>query len=318
MKDVMDEKYKKEYETLIRYIESDYPESLDGRFAGMVVNSNRVLFANSPEGIKVKWIILEDNALNVNIRVDPGIRIDTPVHLCFGILNKIGKQKINMDIEVGKDSVVKFVSHCIFPNSVDISHLMDARIHLHPGARMEYHEVHIHGKSGHITLVPSGKVRVDAGAEFKSYFTLKSGIAGDVDIDYEISIYDDAVCFLESKIHGREKDKIKIKESVFLKGNNSKGIIKTRVVLRDYSFGDITGEIIGEGDNSKGHVDCMEVVFDNAVAKASPIVFAKNPKSKVTHEAAIGSIDRKQLITLMARGLSEEEAIDIIVGGLLR
>ena len=41
-------------------------------------------------------------------------------------------------------------------------------------------------------------------------------------------------------------------------------------------------------------------------------------KAKVTHEAAIGSIDSKQLNTLMARGLTEAEAIDIIVKGLLK
>lgn len=43
----------------------------------------------------------------------------------------------------------------------------------------------------------------------------------------------------------------------------------------------------------------------------------------VTHEAAIGSIDRKQMETLMAKGLDEDEAVgydiyDIIVRGILR
>lgn len=37
----------------------------------------------------------------------------------------------------------------------------------------------------------------------------------------------------------------------------------------------------------------------------------------MTHEAAIGSVDRHQLETLMAHGLSPEEAVDTIVGGLL-
>jgi hypothetical protein len=41
-------------------------------------------------------------------------------------------------------------------------------------------------------------------------------------------------------------------------------------------------------------------------------------QAKVTHEAAIGSIDKKQMQTLMARGLDEEEAVKIIVRGILR
>ncbi|HPB48623.1 MAG TPA: SufD family Fe-S cluster assembly protein, partial [Exilispira sp.] len=42
------------------------------------------------------------------------------------------------------------------------------------------------------------------------------------------------------------------------------------------------------------------------------------PKAQVTHEAAIGSVDSKQLETLMSRGLSEDEAVDLIVSGLLK
>ena len=38
----------------------------------------------------------------------------------------------------------------------------------------------------------------------------------------------------------------------------------------------------------------------------------------ITHEAAIGSIDKKQVETLMARGLDESEAVDVIVRGILR
>jgi uncharacterized protein len=43
-----------------------------------------------------------------------------------------------------------------------------------------------------------------------------------------------------------------------------------------------------------------------------------HPEAKVTHEAAIGSVDRQQMETLMARGLSPEEAVHRIVAGMLR
>ena len=62
----------------------------------------------------------------------------------------------------------------------------------------------------------------------------------------------------------------------------------------------------------------MEIVKDKAVATAIPIVKVRNPLAKVTHEAAIGSVDKKQLETLMAHGLTPEEAVDVIVKGILR
>jgi Fe-S cluster assembly scaffold protein SufB len=37
----------------------------------------------------------------------------------------------------------------------------------------------------------------------------------------------------------------------------------------------------------------------------------------LTHEAAIRSVDKKQVETLMARGLTEEKAVDVVVKGML-
>ena len=90
------------------------------------------------------------------------------------------------------------------------------------------------------------------------------------------------------------------------------------MALRDKARSEVIGKTVGIGANSRGHVDCTEIIMDEAEAIASPVVMAKNPKAKVTQEAAIGSVDKKQLLTLLSRGLSEEEAIDVIVSGLLK
>ena len=55
-----------------------------------------------------------------------------------------------------------------------------------------------------------------------------------------------------------------------------------------------------------------------AIARAVPLVSVSDQQAKVTHEAAIGSIDKKQMDTLMARGLSPDEAVDVIVAGILK
>ena len=49
-----------------------------------------------------------------------------------------------------------------------------------------------------------------------------------------------------------------------------------------------------------------------------PRLLVIDDRAKLTHEAAIGSVDRKQVETLMARGLTEEEAVDVVVRGILR
>jgi Fe-S cluster assembly scaffold protein SufB len=62
----------------------------------------------------------------------------------------------------------------------------------------------------------------------------------------------------------------------------------------------------------------MEVVQGHAQASAIPIVRVVHPEAKVTHEAAIGSVDKKELETLMSRGLTSEQAVELIVSGILR
>jgi Fe-S cluster assembly scaffold protein SufB len=91
------------------------------------------------------------------------------------------------------------------------------------------------------------------------------------------------------------------------------------VVLSDKARAEVRGETYGNAPYARGHVDCIELVNGTeAVATAIPIVSVTNGKAKVTHEAAIGSIDRKQVETLMARGLDEDRAVDVIVKGILR
>jgi Fe-S cluster assembly scaffold protein SufB len=65
-------------------------------------------------------------------------------------------------------------------------------------------------------------------------------------------------------------------------------------------------------------MDCMEIVKDRARAQSIPIVKVSHPLAKITHEAAIGTVDKKQMETLMAHGLSPEKAVDVIVSSMLR
>jgi Fe-S cluster assembly scaffold protein SufB len=123
---------------------------------------------------------------------------------------------------------------------------------------------------------------------------------------------------LTAKVFGHADDRISIKEEVILSGENARGLIKTRVALEDEATAEITGITEGNAPGARGHVDCMEIVKDNAIARAIPIVSVRNPLAKVTHEAAIGSVDRKQLETLMAHGLTPDEAVEMIVKGILR
>lgn len=87
--------------------------------------------------------------------------------------------------------------------------------------------------------------------------------------------------------------------------------------VRGTSKADVYNKIVAKEAHVKGHVDCTEVLKDDGVVSAYPDVEVRNPKARVTHEAKLGGVDDKQLETLMSKGLSEEEAEEIIIEGLL-
>jgi len=196
---------------------------------------------------------------------------------------------------------------------------MDADIEIGNNAKFDYKETHYHGDFGGIEVIPKAKITLGEMAQYENTFSLIQGSVGTLDFDFEVFSGAKSVAELIAKVYGKKDDVIKIAEKVHLNGNGARSLIKTRIVLRDRARAEVIGETYGNAPYARGHVDCIELVNgEQAVAKAIPIVSVTDEKAKVTHEAAIGSIDKKQLETLMTRGLDENEAVDVIVKGILR
>lgn len=288
------------------------------KFASMVVSHNRILRSNSIPGVRMEG---EETpaGIKAKITVEPGITVGAPVHLCFGVIPKEGIQEIFSEFHIGEGSQVRFIAHCSFPNAVRVKHLMHAGVHVSRGAYMEYSETHYHGLEGGVEVLPVAKITVGERGVYKSYFKLVEGAVGILRLDYQADVKNDAVCELDARIYGKKQDHIFINESLLLNGENARGLVKTRVVASDECVSEVVGEVAGNAPNARGHIDCVEILQGaHARASALPKLTVNNDRAKLTHEAAIGSVDKRQVETLMARGLSEEEAVDVVVKGMLR
>ena len=311
----------KEYEVMVDAYEKaggDRSALLNKDVAKLVVHENRVLSADGVPGVRLRYEHKE-NGIMAELLVEEGIKVKHPVHLCFGILPEEGLQEIGLQVEVGSGAEVRVIAHCIFPNAVHIIHKMDAVITIGDNASFNYGETHYHGDFGGIEVIPKAKITLGEKALYENTFSLVEGCVGKLDFDYEVFSGTRSVTELIAKVYGKKDDIIKIAERVNLDADGARSLIKTRVVLTDRATAEVIGETYGNAPYARGHVDCIELVNgQQAVAKAIPIVVVTNEKAKVTHEAAIGSIDRRQIETLMARGLDENEAVDVIVRGILR
>ncbi len=289
----------------------------DTGIAHLSVSGSNILSAREVEGINV--LARETrNGISAKVTVREGVKLQKPVHLCFGVLHKKGTQKIVMDVKLEKNSSATFIAHCIFPKAEKVQHIMDAVVDIGEGAEMRYSETHYHGLFGGIEVIPKLTVTVGKNGRYYTDFTLVNGRVGKLGIDYAVEAGEGSVVELTARVFGHGNDDVKISEKVVLAGEDARGLIKARVAIEDEATAEIRGITEGNAAGSRGHVDCMEIVKDQAVAKAYPFVQVNNPLAKVTHEAAIGSVDKRQMETLMAHGLSPEEAVDVIVKGILR
>jgi Fe-S cluster assembly scaffold protein SufB len=313
--------YSKQFEMLSEAYElsgGDAASLLDKHSGSLVVHHNKIIGRNEIPGVHIEGAETPTGA-RAKITVDPGAVVEKPVHLCFGVIPKEGIQEIISEFDIGDRASVTFLAHCTFPNAAKVKHTMAAKIHVGKNAQMTYSETHYHGESGGIEVLPVVKVVVDEGGMLKNEFKLTKGSVGELRIDYEGDLKKDAVCEFDAKVYGKNKDRISVKESIYLNGVNARGLAKSRIVSSDRCHSEVIGEIIGNAAYSRGHVDCVEIIKGKeARASAIPRLVVVDDRAKLTHEAAIGSVDKKQVETLMARGLSENEAVDVVVRGMLK
>jgi Fe-S cluster assembly scaffold protein SufB len=289
----------------------------DTHIAHMAANGHRVLSHREVPGVKIQAEETSE-AIISTITVARGMHIQFPIHLCIGIIEPTGTQRIQTRLIIEEEASAGFLAHCLFPNVESGEHRMEAVIEIQPGATVKYLESHYQGPYGGMVVVPQAVVKVGRAARYVSDFNLTTGRVGKLAIDYVVQVEEDAVAELTAKVFGRGNDEITIQEKIELNGENAKGLIKTRVAIEHEAKAELTGIMEAHAKGARGHVDCREIVKDRAVASAVPIVKVTHPLAKVTHEAAIGAVDQKELETLMAHGLDSEQATELIVSGMLQ
>jgi len=301
----------------LRLIGQDPAQVLGPETAHLVAYGHDLISRAGVPGLTMD-VASEADGIRARIQVERGARIPRPVHLCFGLFQRRGIQNIDLELRLEAGSCATFWSHCLFSRVEHARHSMNALVEIEEGAHLTYQEAHYHGASGGIEVTPRARIRLGPQARYLSDFSLVQGQVGRLDIDYEVDVGAEAVAELTSKVYGHGNDHIRIREALRLNGERAHGLIRSRIAVDGDSRAEVLGITEGNAAYTRGHVDCLEIVRERAQVSALPEVRVTHPLAKVTHEAAIGSVDHRQLETLMSRGVAPEEAVDIIVRGMLR
>lgn len=298
---------------ILHYIDSQYDLK---NSAKVVLDGNKVLGKDGIDGIRVKTKE-KRNSVDIDVVVEKDVKVENPVHMCFGVLDQKLTQKLNINFIVEKNAHISVIAHCIFPDVEQVKHVMKGNIVIKDGAFLKYTEIHIHDEKGDLEVNPYARVKVGKNATFKTTMEVIEGRSGNFNLDYYAKAEEGATVDMLAKVSTYGKDKIFINEGVDLDGKNSKALVRSKVASRDKSTAEVYNTIIARESGTRGHVECTEIIVDDGVVKAYPSIEARHPKARITHEASLGGVDNKQLETLMARGLSEKEATELIIKSLL-
>ncbi len=113
--------------------------------------------------------------------------------------------------------------------------------------------------------------------------------------------------------HGSEMD---VGGRIFLKEEDTRAEIVSRAITNG---GNIIarGDLIGEVPGIKAHLECRGLILNGGSIHAIPELNGRADGVEMSHEAAVGKIAQEEILYLMSRGMSEDEAVSTIVRGFL-
>ena len=104
-------------------------------------------------------------------------------------------------------------------------------------------------------------------------------------------------------------------------GKNTTSTIISKGISTDYSHNSYRGlvKMADSADNARNYTQCDSMlVGDNCSACTFPYIEGRNMTSQVEHEASTSKMNEEQIFYLQARGISREDAINMVVNGFCK
>jgi len=257
-----------------------------------------------------------ENADGYFIRVPAGKKSSLPVQTCL----LLGRDKIFQTVHniviVEEGASLDIITGCTAKKGVEEGlHLGISEMYVKKGATLNF--TMIHNWAEQIGVRPRTVIKVEEGGTYVSNYICLKPVR---------SVQTYPTVKLEGEGAVTRLNTIAIAHSGSELDLGSRAIFnapgtKAELISRTITIGGrviARGEMIGNAKGAKGHLECKGLVLtDKGSQLAIPILEANVDDVELTHEAAVGKIAKDQVEYLMARGLTEDEAVGMIVRGFL-
>ena len=286
--------------------EGAYNIRANGQSAGRRSTAN-IEITSKPEGA------------GIDVRIRPGTKRES-VHIPV-VLSESGlKETVYNDFYIGEDSDVVIVAGCGIHNcgSQDSQHDGIHRFFVGKNARVRYVEKH-YGEgdgTGKRLLNPGTEVYMEENSVAEMEMVQIRGVDSTERVTTaELAAGARLIVKERLMTHGSQTAISVYK--VNLNGAGANADVVSRSVARDDSYQKFDACIAGNAP-CHGHTECDSIIMDHGRILAVPSLEANHVDAELIHEAAIGKIAGEQLVKLMTLGLTEAEAEEQIINGLLR
>jgi Fe-S cluster assembly protein SufB len=252
------------------------------------------------------------------IYVPKGIKVELPLQAYFRMNAKQGGQLEHTLIIADEGSEIHYIEGCSAPQYTENSlHVGCVEIHVLKNAKVRYSSIENWSKNTYNLNTKRAVVHENSimewingnlGSKVTMLYPCSVLIGKNAKTDYTGIAYVGKDQFQDTgcKVYHLAEN---TSSHVISKGISKEGGISSYRGLVDIKKGSI---------NSKSNVRCDGLMLDNeSKALTFPAMEVSESNVEVSHEAVVGKIQGEQLFYLMSRGLTEKEAIKMIVSGFI-
>jgi Fe-S cluster assembly scaffold protein SufB len=249
------------------------------------------------------------------IRSLPGVKTEQPVQSCLYIAKEGFSQNVHNIVIAEEGSELHIITGCATsPHLKSGLHVGVSEFYVKKGAKLIFTMIHDWGEN--VNVRPRSVTHVEEGGVIVSnYISLKP--VGSLQMFPTTYLNGKgAVARFNSILVAGKGDFLDVGSRVVLNAPETRAEIISRSIT---SGGTIIarGDLVGKVAGIKAHLECKGLILRDGLMHAIPELQGHVPGVEMSHEAAVGKIDQREIEYLMARGLNEEEAISTIVRGFL-
>lgn len=249
------------------------------------------------------------------IRSLPGARSQHPVQACLYIASEKFSQHVHNIVIAEEDSELHIITGCATaPHLVSGLHVGVSEFYVKKGAKLTFTMIHDWGEK--VNVRPRTVTRVAEGGVFISNYISLRPVGS---LQMFPSTYLEgrgAVARFNSILVASRGSHLDVGSRVVLSAPETRAEIISRGITTGGTI-IARGDLIGKVAGVRAHLECKGLILNNGIMHAIPELSGHVPGVEMSHEAAVGKIDKREIEYLMARGLDEESAVSTIVRGFL-